>query len=105
METPGGRDPDSSASSIQDDTKAEDKKELNVVERFKAPTPKFFKKLRTIGLILAATGGALVTAPVMLPAVVVTIGGYLIVAGGVASAVSQAVVEECRTNKKKNNNN
>jgi len=33
-----------------------------------------------------------VTAPVSLPALVVSVAGYLAVAGGIASAVSQAAV-------------
>ena len=44
---------------------------MNVVERAKAPTPKFFKVLRTIGLALLAVSGSIVAAPVALPAVVV----------------------------------
>ena len=59
------------------------------VNRAKAPTPKFFKVLRTVGLALAAVGGTILTAPVSLPVAVVTIGGYVAVAGGVLSAVSQ----------------
>jgi ABC-type xylose transport system permease subunit len=51
-------------------------------------TPKWFKAIRTIGLILTGIGTALVTAPISLPAVVVTLGGYLIVGGAVASAVA-----------------
>lgn len=74
---------------------------MNALERLQAPTPKFFKKLRTAGLILAAAGGVLVAAPITLPAVLVTIGGYLIVAGSIASAISQAAVEEPEINKKK----
>lgn len=66
---------------------------MNLVQRWKAPTPKFFKTLRNIGLALAAAGGVLLAAPVALPAAVVTVGGYLVVAGGVATAVSQAVME------------
>lgn len=57
-------------------------------------TPPFFKKLRTVGLMVAAAGTAVIAAPVALPAVVVTIGGYLIVGGTVATAVSQAAIEE-----------
>lgn len=57
-------------------------------------TPPFFKKLRTIGLIAAAAGTAVISAPVALPAVVVTIGGYLIVGGTVATAVSQAAIDD-----------
>ena len=60
-----------------------------IVDRIKAPTPKFFKVLRNIGLIMAGVGTVLLTAPVSLPTAVVTIGGYLVTAGGVATAVSQ----------------
>jgi uncharacterized membrane protein HdeD (DUF308 family) len=67
---------------------------MNVVERAKAPTPKFFKVLRTIGLALLAVSGSIVAAPVALPAVVVTVAGYAAVAGGVISAVSQITVED-----------
>jgi len=66
---------------------------MNLVERVSSPTPKFFKKLRNIGLMLAAISGTLVAAPVALPAVVIQIAGYLAVASSVASAVSQTVVE------------
>ena len=62
---------------------------MKLVTRAKAPTPKFFKVLRNVGLVLAAVGGTILAAPVALPLVVTSIGGYLIVAGGVASAVSQ----------------
>lgn len=68
---------------------------MNLTERVTSPTPKFFKKLRNIGLILAAVSGTIVAAPIALPAVVIQIAGYLAVASSVASAVSQtAVVEE-----------
>ena len=66
----------------------------NIVNRATAPTPKFFKVLRNIGLALAAIGGTILTAPVVLPAVVVTVGGYIAVAGGVLSAVSQLTVDD-----------
>lgn len=62
---------------------------MNIVKRAKAPTPKFFKVLRNIGLVLAAVGGTIITAPIALPVVVGSIGGYLAVVGGVLSAVSQ----------------
>ncbi|MFV5689519.1 hypothetical protein ACM55M_12935 [Flavobacterium sp. ZT3R25] len=62
---------------------------MNIVKRAKAPTPKFFKVLRNIGLALAAVGGTILAAPVALPIVISSIGGYLAVAGGVLSAVSQ----------------
>ena len=62
---------------------------MNVIQRVKAPTPKFFKVLRNIGLVLATVGGTIVAAPVALPVVFATVGGYLTVAGGVLSAISQ----------------
>ena len=63
-----------------------------LVQRIQEPTPKFFRKLRNIGLALTAISGVIVTAPVSLPALVVSVAGYLAVAGGIASAVSQAAV-------------
>ena len=62
---------------------------MNIIKRVKSPTPKFFKVLRNIGLVLAAVGGTILAAPVALPVLVTTIGGYVAVAGGVISAVSQ----------------
>lgn len=58
----------------------------------KAPTPRFFKKIRNIGLVLTAVSGVIATAPVSLPALLVSAAGYLAVAGGIASAVSQTAV-------------
>lgn len=67
---------------------------MKVVERIKAPTPKFFKILRNIGLALLAISGTVVAAPVVLPAIVVNVAGYMAVAGGIISAVSQMTVED-----------
>ena len=65
-----------------------------IIERATAPTPTFFKVLRTIGMALATVGGIVLTAPIALPVIVTTIGGYITVAGGVLSAVSQLTVEK-----------
>jgi uncharacterized membrane protein HdeD (DUF308 family) len=62
---------------------------MNIIKRAKSPTPKFFKVLRNIGLVLAAVGGTILAAPVALPVIVTSVAGYLAVAGGVISAVSQ----------------
>ncbi len=62
---------------------------MNLIQRAKAPTPKFFKVLRSIGLGLAAVGGTILATPIALPVVITSIGGYLAVAGSVVSAVSQ----------------
>ena len=49
-----------------------------ILNRASAPTPKFFKVLRNVGLALAAVGGTILAAPVALPAIVITIGGYVV---------------------------
>ena len=72
---------------------------MKIVERIKAPTPKFFKILRSVGLALLAISGTIVAAPIVLPVTVVTVAGYMAVAGGVISAVSQMTVAEENLNK------
>ena len=67
---------------------------MNIIKRVKAPTPKFFKVLRNIGLVMATIGGTILAAPIALPVVLTTAGGYLAVAGGVVSAVSQLTTGE-----------
>ena len=66
---------------------------MKLAERVKSPTPKFFKKVRNIGLALAAVSATILAAPMTLPAVVVKIAGYLAVAGSVAGTVSQTAVK------------
>ena len=66
---------------------------MNIIQRAKAPTPKFFKILRAVGLSLAAIGASLLTAPVAIPTALITMAGYLTVAGGVIGAISQTAVE------------
>jgi hypothetical protein len=73
--------------------KQKEMKEMTIMQRLQAPTPKFFRILRNVGLGLAAAGGVLVAAPVALPAGLITLGGYLIVAGSVATAVAQTTVD------------
>lgn len=72
---------------------------MNIIDRLKAPTPKFFKILRNVGLGLAAAGGVIVASPIAIPTIIVTIGGYLIVAGSVATAISQSVTNADVTEK------
>jgi hypothetical protein len=67
---------------------------MNILERAAAPTPKFFKTMRNIGLVLAAISTAIVTAPVALPAALITIAGYAAVGGAVLSAVSQVTITD-----------
>ena len=66
---------------------------FSILQRAAAPTPKFFQKLKMIGITLAAVSAAIIAAPISLPAIVITVAGYLGVAGTVATAVSQVAVE------------
>jgi uncharacterized membrane protein HdeD (DUF308 family) len=77
---------------------------MKIVERIKAPTPKFFKILRSIGLALLAISGTIVAAPIVLPVTVVTVAGYMAVAGGVISAVSQITVDDKAKKEQENQN-
>lgn len=72
---------------------------MEIIKRAKAPTPKFFKNLRTIGLILATIGGTILTAPVAIPTAIVTAAGYITLAGGIISAVSQITVDDPKAKK------
>ncbi len=65
-----------------------------IIARAKAPTPRFFKKIKTIGIVVAAVGSAVLASPVVLPAAVISIAGYLLLAGSVMGAVSQLTVSE-----------
>ena len=66
---------------------------MTIIERAQAPVPKFFKVLRTIGVALLTISGSIVAAPVVLPAVVISVAGYAALAGGVISVISQLTVD------------
>lgn len=74
---------------------------MNLVERIQAPTPKWFKVLRSVGIALASVGGVVIASPVALPVGLVSAAGYLVLGGGIISVVSQTAVkteEEPKTN-------
>ena len=73
---------------------------LNLVERVKAPTPKWFKIIRTIGITLTAVGGAILAAPVAIPATIVSIAGYAMLGGSVATAIAQTAMQTEDTNQR-----
>jgi uncharacterized membrane protein HdeD (DUF308 family) len=70
---------------------------LSFVERVLAPTPKWFKTIRTIGIALASVGGIIIASPVALPVGLVTVAGYLVLGGSIISAVSQTAVKSEET--------
>jgi uncharacterized membrane protein HdeD (DUF308 family) len=67
---------------------------MNILERFKAPTPKFWKKVQKVGLVLTGLGTFIITAPISLPVTVVTIGGYAAFGGGLIATLSQLTVKD-----------
>lgn len=69
-----------------------------IKKRWKAKTPLFWKKVQTIGLSLAGISAVILSAPVSLPAGIVTIAGYMATAGGVVGVISQLTVEDGQSN-------
>lgn len=67
---------------------------MNILDRYKKPTPKFFRILRTLGVCLATAGGTILAAPVTVPAWLLSVATYVLVAGTVVTAVSQAAVAD-----------
>jgi ABC-type protease/lipase transport system fused ATPase/permease subunit len=61
--------------------------------RWKAETPKFWKKVQKISIAAGVIGGAIIAAPVALPAAVITVGGYLVAVGSVGATLSQLTKE------------
>jgi len=66
---------------------------MNLVERTLAPTPKWFKILRTVGIALASVGGIIIASPIVLPVGLVSAAGYLVLGGSIISVVSQTAVK------------
>ena len=64
-----------------------------IISRLQEPTPRFFRKIRNMGLLLTGISAVLTTAVIPLPAFLITFAGYSALAGGIASAVSQAAVQ------------
>lgn len=67
---------------------------MTLAQRWKAPTPKFWKRVQKVAITLGAVAGVILTAPVSLPAAVVTAAGYVATAGTVAATLSQLTVQD-----------
>jgi len=68
----------------------------NIVRRFKAPTPVFWKKIRNKMILIGTVSGALLAAPIALPAIVVTLAGYGLAVGSVGAILAQATEEKTK---------
>lgn len=69
-------------------------------ERWTSKTPKFWRKIQKIGIVAGAVGGVLIAAPISLPSVLITLGGYLVTAGGVTAALAQLTKDDADTEPK-----
>jgi len=70
------------------------KQDMNLKERWQSKTPDFWKKVQKIGIAFGVIGGAIIAAPVALPAALITAGGYMIAVGSVTATLSQLTKED-----------
>lgn len=59
-----------------------------------APTPPFFRGLKRVGLIIAAVGTAMLTAPGAVPVILLAWAGHAVTAGTILVTISQLTIEE-----------
>lgn len=64
--------------------------------RATAPTPPFFQFLKKAGLIIAAVGIAVITAPGAVPAILLAYAGHAVTAGTILVTISQLTVDESK---------
>lgn len=67
---------------------------MSIKKRWCAKTPTFWRKVQKISIIIGAVAGVLISAPIALPAAIVTLSGYAITAGTVAATLSQLTIED-----------
>lgn len=71
-----------------------------IKERAFAPTPPFFQILKKVGLILAAVGTAVISAPGYVPEIIQAYAGHVITAGTILVTICQLTVDEERLEEK-----
>ena len=68
-------------------------KKLSLLDRVALPSPTFWRKISAVGKVIGGLGLVLVTAPVALPAAVVSIAGYLVLVGSLTAGLAALTVE------------
>ncbi len=68
-------------------------KKLSLLDRVALPSPTFWRKVSAVGKAIGGLGLVLVTAPVALPAAVVSVAGYLVLVGSLTAGLSALTVE------------
>jgi hypothetical protein len=71
--------------------------------RWKAKTPKFWKRVQQIAIVAGTIAGVIIAAPVALPAAIITVAGYVATAGTVAATLAQLTVEDAKELEDANN--
>jgi hypothetical protein len=66
---------------------------MELIDRIKSPTPKWWQKVRNVALIASGIAGGLLVAPIALPIGVVTALTYVAVVGGTIAGTAQATKE------------
>jgi ABC-type transport system involved in cytochrome bd biosynthesis fused ATPase/permease subunit len=72
-------------------------KDLTLKERFKAKSPKLFRKITNASLTIGVIGGTILTIAsggILLPAYLLTVSGYMVTVGAVGAAVSKITVSD-----------
>ena len=64
----------------------------NLKNRWNAPTPNFWKKVQSVGIVIGGLGAIFIAPPFGLSLV----GGYMVAVGSVAGVLSQLTIDEQR---------
>lgn len=67
---------------------------MTLRDRWCAKTPNFWIKVRNLSITIGTIGGILLSSPVALPPLVLTIAGYLVTAATVGATLSQLTVQK-----------
>jgi hypothetical protein len=67
---------------------------MKIKDRIKTKSPRLFKRITNFCITLGAIGGALLIAPIALPAGVIALSGYFVTAGVIGASVSKLTVEK-----------
>ena len=64
----------------------------NLKDRWNAPTPNFWKKVQSVGIVIGGLGAVFIAPPFGLSLV----GGYMVAVGSVAGVLSQLTIDDQR---------
>jgi hypothetical protein len=67
---------------------------MTLRDRWCAKTPNFWLKVRNLSITIGTIGGILLSSPVALPPLVLSIAGYLVTAGTIGATLSQLTVQK-----------